>query len=80
MSHISLIVQPAPLIIKAMEPNIIKDLISGKSAGNAANAMLHPNGQNNNQQPVKQNSTLVKLIEQEARATYTITCRIVESD
>lgn len=46
---------------------MIRDLISGKSAGNAANAILQPKGQNSNQQPVKQDGTLVKMMKQEAR-------------
>ena len=53
LSHISLIVQPAPLIIKAPVAKSPSNVGSGKGVpGGVANPKLQPHGQNNNQEPM----------------------------
>lgn len=52
LSHISLIVHPAPRIINAPEAKMANVAKSGKHPGDALNATLHPHGQNNNQVPI----------------------------
>ena len=51
-SHMSFIVHPAPLMITAPKPKRANICKSGNAPGGAAIAMLHPHGQNNNQDPV----------------------------
>lgn len=54
LSHISLIVQPAPRITKAPErnnPKVFKTAPEDTTAGSAASMIDHPHGQNNNQVP-----------------------------
>lgn len=55
LSHMSFIVQPAPLIMKAPIPKRASIPISGNAPAGAAMAILHPHGQNNNQEPVQSN-------------------------
>ena len=53
LSHISFIVQPAPLIIKAPAAKIPSNPGSGKGdPAGAARPRLHPQGQNNNHEPI----------------------------
>lgn len=47
----SLMVQPAPLMMKAPKPNSISILRSGRHPGTALSAMLQPHGQNSSQEP-----------------------------
>jgi len=51
LSHMSLIVQPAPLIITAPAPKRASIPRSGKQPGIAPLAMPHPHGQNSSQDP-----------------------------
>lgn len=53
--RVPFIVHPAPRIIKAPKPNNSKYCKSGKAPGAALNAILHPHGQNSNQEPTQQN-------------------------
>ena len=53
-SHISFIVQPAPLIMNEPPNNRANKAGSGKEPAGVARAALHPQGQNNNQVPDKQ--------------------------
>jgi len=51
VSHMSLIVQPAPLMMNAPKPKSISILRSGKHPGTALRAMLQPHGQKSSQEP-----------------------------
>ena len=51
LSHMSLIMQPAPRMKKAPAPNRISIQRSGRWPGLAANAMLHVHGHNNSSVP-----------------------------
>lgn len=51
LSHMSLIMQPAPRMKKASAPNRISIQRSGRWPGLAANAMLHVHGHNNSSVP-----------------------------
>jgi len=52
LSHMSFIVQPAPLMTNAPKPKSANILRSGRDPGAAHIAMLQPHGQNSNQEPV----------------------------
>ena len=47
----SLMVQPAPLIMNAPKPKSISILRSGRHPGTALRAMLQPHGQKSSQEP-----------------------------
>lgn len=47
----SLMVQPAPLMMNAPKPKSISILRSGRDPGTALSAMLQPHGQNSSQEP-----------------------------
>ena len=61
LSHISLIVHPAPLITRAPAPNTASRERSGIAPGTPANPILQPQGQNNNHVPDEVNITTLTL-------------------
>uniref|UniRef100_A0A0B6ZUL5 Uncharacterized protein n=1 Tax=Arion vulgaris TaxID=1028688 RepID=A0A0B6ZUL5_9EUPU len=52
LSHMSLIIQPAPRMKNAPAPNKVKILKSGRHPGSAAKAILHVQGQYRSQLPI----------------------------
>lgn len=53
LSHISLMVQPAPRMTRAPAANIASVSSGGRTPGAAARAILQPQGQNNSQDPAQ---------------------------
>lgn len=53
LSHISLMVQPAPRMTRAPAANIASVSSGGRTPGAAARAMLQPQGQNSSQDPAQ---------------------------
>ncbi|WAR25463.1 G6PT3-like protein [Mya arenaria] len=51
LSHMSLMIQPAPRIIKEPRPNNVSKYRLGRAPAGAASAMLHVHGQNNRKVP-----------------------------
>lgn len=61
LSHISLMVHPAPRMTRAPAANIASVSSGGRTPGAAARAMLQPHGQNSSQDPAQQSHHPITL-------------------